>query len=229
MAVNLEVNRATKHFMVARLLAIDDLCNDLSTSVDNRLHRGPTEFAMPRVRQRRQPGGHAMVQLPDHYCAKHYEHEAEYLATRQRWARSHHMAKHTSASTNRWPGTGARLSPSSGSYYASRYSIVTTMSANTAANLTVRRWTSWCQEERTHRNCLTQNEVNASLHTHYSNGPVEGVNNRIRSSTQTAYGFRNYCHFRLQILLAVANSNLIFKELNRPKRDQKKAHHSRAA
>lgn len=139
---------------------------------------------MPRVRQRRQPGGHAMVQLPDHYCAKHYEHEAEYLATRQRWARSHHMAKHTSASTNRWPGTGARLSPSSGSYYASRYSIVTTMSANTAANLTVRRWTSWCQEERTHRNCLTQNEVNASLHTHYSNDPVEGVNNRIRSSTR---------------------------------------------
>ena len=30
-----------------------------------------------------------MVQLPDHYCAKHHEHEAEYLANRQRWARSH--------------------------------------------------------------------------------------------------------------------------------------------
>lgn len=33
-----------------------------------------------------------MVQLPDHYCAKHYEHEAEYLANRQRWARSHGQA-----------------------------------------------------------------------------------------------------------------------------------------
>lgn len=30
-----------------------------------------------------------MVQLPNHYCAKHFEHEAEYLANRQRWARAH--------------------------------------------------------------------------------------------------------------------------------------------
>lgn len=44
---------------------------------------------MPRVRRCRYPGCHAMVKLPDHYCAKHYEHEAEYLANRQRWARSH--------------------------------------------------------------------------------------------------------------------------------------------
>lgn len=45
--------------------------------------------AMPRVRRCRYPGCHTMVTLPDHYCAKHYEHEAEYLAKRQRWARSH--------------------------------------------------------------------------------------------------------------------------------------------
>lgn len=44
---------------------------------------------MPRVRRCRYPGCHTMVQLPDHYCTKHYEHEAEYLANRQRWARSH--------------------------------------------------------------------------------------------------------------------------------------------
>lgn len=44
---------------------------------------------MPRYRRCRQPGCHAMVQLPDHYCAKHYEHEAAYIANRQRWARSH--------------------------------------------------------------------------------------------------------------------------------------------
>ncbi len=44
---------------------------------------------MPRVRRCRQPGCHVMVKLPDHYCAKHYEHEAEYLASRQKWARSH--------------------------------------------------------------------------------------------------------------------------------------------
>lgn len=44
---------------------------------------------MPRVRRCRYPDCHAMVQLPDHYCQQHYEHEAEYLAKRQRWARSH--------------------------------------------------------------------------------------------------------------------------------------------
>lgn len=43
---------------------------------------------MPRVRRCRYPGCHAMVKLPDHYCREHYEHEAEYLAKRQRWARS---------------------------------------------------------------------------------------------------------------------------------------------
>lgn len=44
---------------------------------------------MPRVRRCRQPGCHAMVQFPHHYCSKHFEHEAEYLAKRQRWARAH--------------------------------------------------------------------------------------------------------------------------------------------
>lgn len=43
---------------------------------------------MPRVRRCRQPGCHVMVKLPDHYCDKHYEHEAEYLASRQKWTRS---------------------------------------------------------------------------------------------------------------------------------------------
>lgn len=44
---------------------------------------------MPRYRRCRQPGCHAMVNYPNHYCAKHFEHEAEYLANRQRWARAH--------------------------------------------------------------------------------------------------------------------------------------------
>ena len=44
---------------------------------------------MVKVRRCRQLGCHAMVQFPNHYCTQHYEHEAEYLANRQRWARSH--------------------------------------------------------------------------------------------------------------------------------------------
>lgn len=46
---------------------------------------------MPRFRRCRQFGCHAMVKFPDHYCSEHYEHEAEYLADRQRWARSHNQ------------------------------------------------------------------------------------------------------------------------------------------
>lgn len=44
---------------------------------------------MSRFRRCRYPGCHAMVKYPNHYCAKHFEHEAEYLANRQRWARAH--------------------------------------------------------------------------------------------------------------------------------------------
>lgn len=43
---------------------------------------------MPRFRRCRYSGCHTMVQFPDHYCQQHYEHEAEYLANHQRWARS---------------------------------------------------------------------------------------------------------------------------------------------
>lgn len=43
---------------------------------------------MPRVRRCRQQGCHAMVNFPHHYCTNHFEQEAEYLANRQRWARS---------------------------------------------------------------------------------------------------------------------------------------------
>lgn len=44
---------------------------------------------MSRYRRCRYPGCHAMVQLPNHYCKQHFEHEAEYVANRQRWARAH--------------------------------------------------------------------------------------------------------------------------------------------
>lgn len=47
---------------------------------------------MPRVRRCRFNGCHAMCVLPMHYCEQHAEHEQEYLASRQKWARSHTTA-----------------------------------------------------------------------------------------------------------------------------------------
>lgn len=44
---------------------------------------------MPRVRRCRAAGCHAMCEMPHWYCAKHIDQEADYLATRERWARGH--------------------------------------------------------------------------------------------------------------------------------------------
>lgn len=40
----------------------------------------------------------------------------------------------------------------------------------------------------------------------YTNGPVEGTNNKIKVIKRTAYGFRNFFNFRARILLALHNS-----------------------
>lgn len=40
----------------------------------------------------------------------------------------------------------------------------------------------------------------------YTNGPVEGINNKIKVIKRTAYGFRNFFNFRARILLALPNS-----------------------
>ncbi|NRN80280.1 hypothetical protein IMAU10142_00397 [Lactobacillus helveticus] len=40
----------------------------------------------------------------------------------------------------------------------------------------------------------------------YTNGPVEGTNNKIKVIKRAAYGFRNFFNFRARILLALPNS-----------------------
>lgn len=44
---------------------------------------------MPRVRRCRATDCHAMCEMPHWYCARHIDQEANYLATRERWARGH--------------------------------------------------------------------------------------------------------------------------------------------
>lgn len=50
---------------------------------------------MPRYRRCRQTNCHSMVQYPNHYCEKHFEHEAEYLASRQKWFNAHRSKAQT--------------------------------------------------------------------------------------------------------------------------------------
>ena len=59
---------------------------------------------MPKVRRCRQPGCHAIVPYPNHYCSTHSEHETEYQASRQRWTRSHdqqHVHHYNTVTRNR--------------------------------------------------------------------------------------------------------------------------------
>ncbi|CDK35356.1 putative transposase [Ligilactobacillus salivarius cp400] len=42
-----------------------------------------------------------------------------------------------------------------------------------------------------------------------TNGPIEGVNNHIKVIKRIAYGYNNFKHFRLRILILLKN-NLIF-------------------
>lgn len=40
----------------------------------------------------------------------------------------------------------------------------------------------------------------------FTNGPVEGCNNKIKTIKKTAYGFRNFNNFRIRILVAFSTS-----------------------
>ncbi len=54
-----------------------------------------------------------------------------------------------------------------------------------------------------------QNEIIRSFRHHLSNGPIEGTNNKIKVIKRTAYGFRNFFHFRVRILMALKNPHIM--------------------
>lgn len=54
-----------------------------------------------------------------------------------------------------------------------------------------------------------QTEIVRSFKYHLSNGPIEGTNNKIKVIKRTAYGFRNFFHFRVRILIALKNPHIM--------------------
>lgn len=58
-------------------------------------------------------------------------------------------------------------------------------------------------------------EIIASFYTRLTNGPIEGTNNKIKVIKRTAYGFRNFFHFRIRILISLKPSNLMSRELSK--------------
>lgn len=45
------------------------------------------------------------------------------------------------------------------------------------------------------------NEIRNALTVPYSNGPMEGYNNKIKTLKRVAFGFRNFTNFKARILL----------------------------
>ena len=58
-------------------------------------------------------------------------------------------------------------------------------------------------------------EIIASFHTRLANGPIEGINNKIKVIKRTAYGYHNFFHFRIRILVSLKTSNLMIRELSK--------------
>ncbi|EFG54824.1 hypothetical protein LA664_03795 [Lactobacillus amylolyticus] len=58
-------------------------------------------------------------------------------------------------------------------------------------------------------------EIIASFYTRLTNGPIEGTNNKIKIIKRTAYGYRNFFHFRIRILISLKTSNLMIRELQK--------------
>lgn len=65
-------------------------------------------------------------------------------------------------------------------------------------------------------------EIIAGFYTWLTNGPIEGTNNKIKVIKRTAYGYRNFSHFRIRILISLKTSNLMIRELSK-KRTRPKA------
>ncbi|WP_103434266.1 transposase [Fructilactobacillus sanfranciscensis] len=49
-------------------------------------------------------------------------------------------------------------------------------------------------------------EITNSFKYNFSNGPLEGINNKIKVIIRTAYGYRNFYNFRLRILSSFSNT-----------------------
>lgn len=65
-------------------------------------------------------------------------------------------------------------------------------------------------------------EIIASFYILLTNGPIEGANNKIKIIKRTAYGYRNFFHFRIRLLISLKTSNLMIRELSK-KRTRPKA------
>ena len=67
-------------------------------------------------------------------------------------------------------------------------------------------------------------EILLTLQLPYLNGPVEATNNHIKGLKRTAYGFRNFIHFKIRIFINRGKYFEKKKKSNIQKMNNKKTH-----
>lgn len=103
-------------------------------------------------------------------------------------------------------------------YYQNLILAISHRNQTELQNLLAIKWTLLPQPlqkvQRTLR--IHKEEIIASFkYESYTNGPVEGTNNKIKVIKRTAYGFRNFFNFRARILLALPNSYIAINWKNK--------------
>lgn len=103
-------------------------------------------------------------------------------------------------------------------YYQDLIMTIAHRSKKELKNLLVIKWTQLPQAlqkvQRTLRS-HKQEIYNSFKYDTYTNGPVEGTNNKIKVIKRTAYSFRNFFNFRIRILLALPNTYIAINWRNK--------------
>lgn len=103
-------------------------------------------------------------------------------------------------------------------YYQDLIMTIAHRSKKELKNLLVIKWTQLPQAlqkvQRTLRS-HKQEIYNSFKYDTYTNGPVEGTNNKIKVIKRTAYSFRNFFNFRIRILLALPNTYIAINWQNK--------------
>lgn len=103
-------------------------------------------------------------------------------------------------------------------YYQDLIMAIAHRSKKELKNLLVIKWTQLPQAlqkvQRTLRS-HKQEIYNSFKYDTYTNGPVEGTNNKIKVIKRTAYSFRNFFNFWIRILLALPNTYIAINWRNK--------------
>lgn len=103
-------------------------------------------------------------------------------------------------------------------YYQDLVLAISQRNKGSLNQLLVIKWTHLPQPlqkvQRTLRN-HKQEIYHSFKYEDYTNGPVEGTNNKIKVIKRTAYGFRNFFNFRVRILLALPNTYIAINWKNK--------------